>query len=167
MKRKLLVALLTAASCTASWYHDDADREVADILRDFDEQTLAGRAEGLRMPEPEVAPPEAPPPAAEVDPAVEATNPAPSNEPPLRLDLRKTLEIAVTSSRDYLDHKETLYLQGLGFSLTRFNYGPQLSSAVNYVWGDGDGTSDTSGFGGSVGLSQLLPTNGTVSFEAG
>ena len=167
MKRKLLVVLLTAASCTASWYHDDADREVDEIVREFDAQALGRRAEQLQMPEPEKKAEEPAPPAAEVDPAIEATNPSAPDEPPLLLDLRKTLEIAVTTSRDYLTSKESLYLQGLGFSLTRFNYGPQWNSAVNYVWGDGDGTSDGSAFGGSVAVSQLLPTNGTVSLSAG
>jgi outer membrane protein TolC len=171
MKRRLLVALLSAASCTASWYHDDADEEVDEILREFDAQALGHRAEHLQMPVPEkVAEPAPAEEAAAEGKAAEepAAPPAPEPDaPPLLLDLRKTLEIAVTSSRDYLTSKESLYLQGLGYSFTRFNYGPQWSSAVNYVWGDGDGTTDTSGFGGSVGVSQLLPTNGTISLDAG
>jgi outer membrane protein TolC len=169
MKRKLAVALLTASSCTASWYHDDADREVDEIVREFDAQALGHRADHLKMPEPEKQAAEPAPAEEGAAPAVApATAPAAvPDAPPLLLDLRTTLQIAVTSSRDYLTSKESLYLQGLGFSLTRFNYGPQWSSAVNYVWGDGDGTTDTSGFGGSVGVSQLLPTNGTVSLEAG
>lgn len=165
--------------CTGNWYHDSADREVDEILGEFDQKALGDRAERLVMPV--VLPPEPPPTegaaeagaSATIDPAVgdpAAPDAAPA-EPvvvePLVLDLKKTLEIAVTSSREYVTRKESLYLSGLGFSLARFNYGPQFSSAVNYVWGDGDGSSDSSSVGGSFGVSQLLPTNGSLGLSTG
>ena len=168
------VSLLFAA-CTAEWYTRDADREVSGVLDDFNHQALADRATRARMPD--LVPPEPPRPEgaeevleeaeekqaeAAVEKAVEA-----AIEPPLRLDLRTTLSIAVTSSRRYLDARETLYLQGLGFTFTEFLYGPQFDAAVSYVWGDGDGSSSTSSIGGSLGASWLLPTNGTLAVSGG
>ncbi|MBM4015900.1 MAG: TolC family protein [Planctomycetes bacterium] len=154
-----LPALLSAAGgCTAAWYHDDADREVSAILREFDRKALADRAATVVLPKPAAPEPAAP---APVDPGA-----GPAAEP-LRLDLAQTLRIAVTSSRDYVTRKESLYQQGLGFSLTRFNYGPQFDSAVSYLWGDGEKALDTSSFGASLGMSQLLPTNGSIGLSTG
>ncbi len=157
-------AVLAAAGCTSGWYHDSADREVDSILREFDQKALSKRAESLVMPT-------VPPPAPEV-PADAAPTEGTAVEPaapvaPLILDLATTLKIAVTSSREYVSRKESLYLSGLGFSLSRFNYGPQFSSAVNYVWGDGEGSSASSSVGGSFGVSQLLPTNGSLGLSTG
>ena len=163
-------------SCTAGWYHDDADRDVDSILREFDQKALADRAGRIVMPvvpEP-VAEPVAPvdgEAGAAIDGApIDAATPAvapPAVAPPLVLDLKRTLEIAITSSRDYISRKESLYLSGLGFTLSRFNYGPQYNAAVNYVWGDGDGAPAGSSVGGSFGVSQLLPTNGTLGLSTG
>ncbi len=144
--------------CTGGWYHASADREVEAILGQFDQKALGGRADSIVMPVP--LPPEPLP--TELAPTEPAASVA-----PLVLDLKKTLEIAVTSSRDYISRKESLYLSGLGFSLARFNYGPQFSSAVNYVWGDGEGSPDSSSVGGSFGVSQLLPTNGSLGLSTG
>lgn len=194
MRRSPVIALLalvaSGAGCTGSAYHDEADRAVDSILREFDRKALADRANSVVMPKPAAPDPDpaaAPDATPSDDPATasptdSAAVPAsvPSGDPiaptsaaaepprePLVLDLKKTLQIAVTSSREYVTRKESLYLSGLGFSLTRFNYGPQYSSAVNYVWGDGDGTADTSSVGGSFGVSQLLPTNGTLGLSTG
>ncbi|MSR47254.1 MAG: TolC family protein [Planctomycetes bacterium] len=160
-------ALGCISSCTAGSYHDDADRDVDSILREFDQKALADRAGRIVMP---VAPPPEPEPAlapdAEADPALAPVAP-PLAAPPLVLDLKKTLEIAITSSRDYISRKESLYLSGLGFTLSRFNYGPQYSAAVNHVWGDADGSPAGSSVGGSFGVSQLLPTNGTLGLSTG
>ena len=161
--------LLAAGGCTAAWYHEDADREVAAILRDFDQKALADRAATLVMPK--LAEPETEKPAPAADAPADTTAggaaAAPVTAAPLRLDLATTLRIAVTSSRDYVTRKESLYQQGLGFSLTRFNYGPQFDSAVNYVWGDSEDGLDTSSYGASLGMSHLLPTNGSLGLSTG
>lgn len=159
-----------AVSCTAGWYHDSADREVEAILGEFDGKALADRAQRIVVPQPLPPPEEKPADAA----TPEGTPPddgaaTPPAEPPkkLVLDLPTTLKIAVTSSRDYVTRKESLYLQGLGFSFTRFRYGPQFSSSVSYVWGDSEGGDASSSVGGSFGVSQLLPTNGSLGLSTG
>jgi outer membrane protein TolC len=171
LRRLLVVSCLAApAACTAAWYTEDADEDVGEVLREFEQQSLADRAGTIVMPE--VVPP---PPPEEPTPEGEAAKapaeePAPAEtpeQPPLLLDLAKTLQLAVTQSRTYLDQKENLYLAGLGFTFTRFNYGPQFSSAVGYLWGDGDGIEDTSSASASIGVSQLLPTNGTLAVSGG
>ena len=76
-------------------------------------------------------------PAPSETPLANGTPPAPTPpQAPLVLDLKTVLATAVTQSRTFKTQKESLYLQGLGFTLTRYNYGPQFSSSVNYVWGD-------------------------------
>ncbi len=171
---------LAAASCTGSQYSGDADRDVAGVLEEFDRRALADRASRVQMPAllPEPPPPvpererdgAAPRSAYEFDESAAVQAPAAANEParePLVLDLKTALSIAVERSRRFKDQKESLYLTGMGFTVTKFNYGPQFSSAVSFVWGDGDGASATSSAGGSFGVSQLLPTNGSVSLSAG
>jgi outer membrane protein TolC len=166
--RRALPALLAATcGCTAAWYHDDADREVDAILREFDRKALSDHGSTVVMPKLE-----------EPAPASGAAGKAPGETAavaaaragvaePLRLDLATTLRIAVTTSREFITRKESLYQQGLGFGLTRFNYGPQYDAAVSYVWGDGDGTLDTSSYGASLGVSRLLPTNGSIGLSTG
>jgi outer membrane protein TolC len=172
---RLAVALLALSppGCTAAWYSKDADREVGGVLDEFNEQALADRAGRLKLPEPKKEEPATEPgPQAGEEAAREAQaegsqEPAEPGKPPLVLDVRTTLEIALRQSRQFKDAREGLYLQGLGFTFTRFGYIPQLDAAVSYLWGDGDGAPAASSSGASLGVSQLLPTNGTLSLSGG
>jgi len=165
---RLGLAALAAAACTADHYSRSADREVAGVLDEFNRQGVADRAERIRMPELAVPEPKG---VRDDAPASEETSAAPAeaapSQPPLVLDLKTTLATALRQSRRFQDTRESLYLQGLGFTFTRFQYGPQFSAAVDYVWGDGDGTPASSSVGGGLGVSQLLPTNGTLSLNGG
>ena len=117
------------------------------------------------MPEPEK--PEAPtppddaganaPPAAAAVPAV----------PMLKLDLMTSLSTALHESRNYKTQRESLYLAGLGFTLTKFNYGPNYAAAVNALWGKSEDAARSDSYGGTFGVSQLLPTNGTIALATG
>jgi len=79
----------------------------------------------------------------------------------------KSLSTALHLSRNYKSQRESLYLSGLGFTLTQFNYGPKFAAAVTALWGKGEGTPRTDSYGGSFGVSQLLPTNGTIALTSG
>ncbi|MFQ5505995.1 MAG: TolC family protein, partial [Planctomycetota bacterium] len=86
--------------------------------------------------------------------------------PVLELTLDKALEIAFAKNRDYLSRTESLYQQGLGLSLARFNFGPRLSSTVSMVWNDSELGRESYGASGNVGASQILPTGGSLSLAA-
>jgi outer membrane protein TolC len=163
------VGVVAAAfACTTDHYSRDADREVGGILDEYNDRALSGRAQSVQMPEPEK-----PPPAPEPVPPGEAPPPTPRDvapEPPaepLKIDLAKSLSTALHLSRNYQTSREALYLAGLGFTLTQFNYGPQFAAAVTALWGKGEGTPRTDSYGGSFGVSQLLPTNGTIALTSG
>jgi len=163
------VGVVAAAfACTTDHYSRDADREVGGILDEYDDRALSGRADAVQMPEPEK-----PPPAPEPVPPGDAAPPTPRElaaEPPaepLQLDLMKSLSTALHLSRNYKSQRESLYLSGLGFTLTQFNYGPKFAAAVTALWGKGEGTPRTDSYGGSFGVSQLLPTNGTIALTSG
>ncbi len=166
--RALVGVVAAAFACTTDHYSRDADREVGGILDEYDDRALSGRADAVQMPEPEK-----PPPAPEPVPPGDAAPPTPRElaaEPPaepLQLDLMKSLSTALHLSRNYKSQRESLYLSGLGFTLTQFNYGPKFAAAVTALWGKGEGTPRTDSYGGSFGVSQLLPTNGTIALTSG
>jgi outer membrane protein TolC len=165
------VGVVAAASgCNTDRYSADADHEVSGILGEYDQKALAGRADAVQMPEPEK--PEAPKPPDDTGanaPAGQAAPPAAAAvpEPMLKLDLMSSLSTALHQSRNYQTQRESLYLAGLGFTLTKFNYGPKYSAAVNALWGKSEGTARTDSYGGTFGVSQLLPTNGTIALATG
>jgi outer membrane protein len=73
----------------------------------------------------------------------------------------------VQTNRDFRTRRESMYSQGLSFALARFEYGPQFRAAVNYLWPDQQIGQGSHGGGAQFGVSQLLPTNGTVELSAG
>ena len=166
--RALVGVVAAAFACTTDHYSRDADREVGGILDEYNDRALSGRADAVQMPEPEK-----PPPAPEPVPPGDAAPPTPRDvapEPPaepLKLDLMKSLSTALHLSRNYKTQRESLYLAGLGFTLTQFDYGPKYAAAVTALWGKGEGTPRTDSYGGSFGVSQLLPTNGTIALTSG
>lgn len=175
--RAVAPLLLAPPACTGDYYSRDADREVSGVLDEFNGVGLARRDAGVEMPA--VVPPAPPIPAdvpsgAEGEAVVEGTTPPEPTPPeqsppetPIVLDLKTTLATALRESRNFKDTRESLYLQGLGFTFTRFQYGPQWNAAVSYVWGDTDGGPDATAASANVGVSQLLPTNGTLSLSGG
>jgi outer membrane protein TolC len=162
------LALLASSSCTPSWYTASADRDVSGVLDEYEGRGLGGRASRIQMPE---LAKKAEPGNDSNEPAKDAAAQNPPSpdaapaKPPLVLDLKTTLAIALKESRNFKDARETLYLQGLGFTFTKFRYGPQFTAAVNYVWGDAKGGEQTGSSSLGLTASQLLPTNGTISLS--
>ena len=171
MIQAILVVVVLSSGC-ASWYVADADREVHAVLASYEERTLADRAEWVRQPA-QLAEPAAPasaPSGAEDTPATSAPSDPSATEATkdgererLALDLPTSLRLAFSSSRDYLDQKESLYLAGLRFTLTRYNFGPILNSTISYLWSDAENASGSDSLAASLGASQILPTGGDLS----
>ena len=163
-----LFLLLALTACSPSRYVDSADREVGELLRDFDRRVLADRQSSVAYP---VLLP--PPPVEQTsdDPfaPVDTSGPAEpeSAESVQILDLDAALELAVENGRDFVSRRETLYLAGLGFSSVRFAFGPQFDATLNLIYGDQKGGPRTYSLQGSTGVSQILPTGGILSVDAG
>lgn len=167
-RRQLL--LLTAAllplwwGC-ASWYAANADREVHAVLAEYSKKTLADREERVRRPRelpetPAPAPASAPGDSGDA-PGNDGVASTPAPEPQL-IDLTRALRLAFTSSRDYLDRQESLYLAGLGFTLTRYNFGPILNSTISYLWQDRVNSAGNDSLSAGISARQILPTGGTA-----
>lgn len=155
------LACAIAIGCSSAAYRADADREVELILGDSRTSVLGDREQRVVRPEPEAAAPEAP-----HDPTV----PPPATPTPVTVttvDLTGAIAFAFRQNRDYLSRRESLYRQGLSYSLARFNFGPQFRSAVSHVWSDTESGIGSQRLAGSLGLGQILPTGGQLSLDSG
>lgn len=85
---------------------------------------------------------------------------------PMFLDLPTALSIAFTSSRRFADREEALYLQGLGFTLARYNFGPILNSTVSYLWTNVEDDINNDSAGVTFGASQVLHTGADLSVSS-
>lgn len=153
------LALMTGA-CSPSWFVEDADREVTQVLAEADGKALADRESWIRQPEPRSED------GAEQD-AAALDGEAPDRVPLIELNLENSLGAGFTTSREYLTRQEDLYVAGLGLTLTRFNFGPQLNSTVGYLWGDSELGPSSSTADANFSLSQILKTGGTFSVATG
>ncbi len=146
----------------ASWYAADADREVHALLASYQDRTLGDRAEWVLQPAqlPEPAAPTSAPSGVEEAPATSAED---GEQERRVLDLPSSLRRAFSSSRDYLDQRESLYLAGLRFTLTRYNFGPILNSTISYLWDDAENASGGDSLATTLGARQILPTGGDLS----
>ncbi len=156
---RLALALVFSwsGSCSVASYAADADAEVDEVLADAAAKAIAGLPERVVHPEP--AKPKDPPKAAE-DPSAEA---APAVA--LELDLDNALRLGVQGNREYKTQREQLYQQGLAFTSTRFEFGPQLSNTVAAVFSDRETSRGVFSPDISARASQILPTGGTVSID--
>ena len=152
--------LLVLTACSPAWHVASADREVQRLLDDYNTRIIEQRAESVRHP------------AERADEADE-TPAAPGEDEPeaapapelVTLDLKHALELAFTSSRDFLSQRESLYLQGLGFTLTRYNFGPILDSTISYLWSNTEDGLAADNQGVTFGVSDILPTGGRLVAE--
>ena len=160
----LLGAVVSSlVGCTHARYVASADREVNGLLRDYDRQVLGDRERWVVQPADEV---EETPEVAEAAVASVEEGDAPPQPEPTILDLDTALQLAFASGRDYLDRKEGLYLQGLGLTLTRYNFGPVLNSTISYLWNNTeDGVADDS-LGATLGVIDTLETGGQLSIAS-
>jgi outer membrane protein TolC len=153
--RLALLAALGPLACSPAWHEARADREVDGILTEYQQKVLANREGTVVYPAP----------AVELPADTARTDLAGPPDPPRTIDLSEALSLAFTASRDFKLQTESLYLQGLGYSLTRYNFGPILNSTISYLWNTAEGSPGSDSIGGGFGVRQILPTGGTVSLE--
>lgn len=163
------VSLLLGCGCSSAYYADSADREVGAILAKKQVEVLGDRETQVIRPAVEAAaasqPSSAPTSGPGTGPASAPTS-SPDSRPALEVDLGKALDLAFQQNRDYQSRRESLYRQGLGYSLTRFNFGPLFRSTVGHVWSDAEGQGMSHRLDGNLGASQILPTGGRVSVDS-
>lgn len=150
--------LLIGLGCSSGYYTAAADREVAAILAHREAMVLGDRAAHVITPDVE-APPAAQP---QQPPSV-----PPETQPAGELDLWESLALAVSKNRDYQSRREALYRQGLGYSLARFNFGPQFRATLGHVWSDAEDQGASHRLDGLVGVSKILPTGGRLTVDSG
>ncbi|MBN2445310.1 MAG: TolC family protein [Phycisphaerae bacterium] len=156
-----LLALLLVGGC-ASWFAADADREVRTILAEYESRTLGDRAQRIRQPKP--APDEVEDTATSDRPTTTMPADSTADSPDaLVIDLPTALAIAFEGSRQFQQEQESLYLEGLGFSLTRYNFGPILNSTISYLWSDAEDQVGSDSHSADLGVSQILPLGGELS----
>jgi outer membrane protein TolC len=153
-----LVAHFALCGCAPAWYEESADREVDGILTEYQEKVLSNREGSVVYPKPAAPEPEV------KDTTSELVGPP---EPPRRIELAEALSLAFSASRDFKLQSESLYLQGLGFSLTRYNFGPILNSTISYLWSSQEGSPGSDSLGATFGIRQILPTGGTIALDTG
>ncbi len=147
---------LVLLSCGTKYWSEDADEEVYPLLERRTDAVL-GRREAELL-QPKIAEGE-----GRETRALEPSRESGRDEGPLALDLAKALSIAVEQNRDYLARKESLYLSGLSYTLTRFSFSPQLSGTLGYLLSDAEDAVGSHSANTSFSVSQILPTGGSLS----
>lgn len=158
--RNTIVALsfaLLAGCYSPEQYSQQADDEVLPMLAETQSDVLGDREAWMLQPEPE-RPPE---PQVDDDHILPPANP---DQPPQAqtLDLSKALATAFSTSREFLNQQENLYLQGLGLSLTRYDFGPVLNSTIAMLWNDAENSQSETQASALLGVTQILPNGGTL-----
>jgi len=128
----------------------EADREIGALLAGSQERVLGGREAQLVQPTPEAA---EPPAGASAVPAART------------IDLQGALLAGFSSSREFQSQRDNLSLAGLSLSSTRFDFGPQLNAALTSLYSDAAGASSDTSSAGTLGVSQLLPSGGTIALD--
>ncbi len=151
-----LIALsaLFTVGCTAAHYRKQADRDVYSLLRNK-EQNLFGRTNAFTIDTP-YSPRD--PNAIKAEEIIQdrfRTN-------KLFITLPDALRIAITNSRTYQLHKETLYLTGLTLTLDRHTFEKRLSGTVGGTVGRNSSAQGFTTENDQWTVSQLLRSGGTV-----
>ena len=134
-----------------------ADAEVFPILREVNARELESRAEWVRQPEP----------AADEQALDSDRGPAAAGDGVRTLDLDAALAVAVSQGREYITRRESVYLQGLSLTLTRYEFGPILDATIGALWSDAEGSTDGHSLGADLSVSKILDSGGSVDFRAG
>jgi outer membrane protein TolC len=181
-----VLAALIGGCYTPDQQEEAADAEVGALLEKMHTEVLSGREREVQLPAPAAKPepvaPELPPegegpgqggsPGQQAKTAGRATEadltaPLDSASPDaIKLDLKSSLALAVSTGREYLDRKDSLYLSGLSLTLTRYNFGPLLNSTISTLWHDAEGQPSSTALVGTFGVSKILDTGGTATFDA-
>ncbi|HEX5010576.1 MAG TPA: TolC family protein [Planctomycetota bacterium] len=181
-----LLAALLGGCLTPGEQADSADAEVGALLDKLHTEVLSGREREVLQPAPAAKPepvaPQLPPEGEGPSPGggpgqeskaagraseADLTAPLDSSSPDaIKLDLRSSLALAVGTGREYLDRQDSLYLAGLSLTLTRYNFGPILNSTISTLWHDSEGQPSSTELLGTFGVSQILDTGGTATFDS-
>ncbi len=147
--------IATSGSCmTARDAQLQSDAIVEDVLGDHSGRLNDWRREIIELP-------------TERDPAPQQAPTTVTVAPGTRmLSLRDALRTAIETNRGYRTEMESLYRTALSLFATRFQFSPQLSSTLNYVFAGADpgAESGSATFGG--GVSQRFPWGGSISADA-
>ncbi|NNM25516.1 MAG: TolC family protein, partial [Phycisphaerales bacterium] len=154
------VAACLAGACSPQWFVADADREVNALLAEYEHRVIDEWADGI------VRPATLPPEPAETETHRETRVVPEPAEPPILVDLATALETAFASSRDFQDARESLYLTGLGYTLTRHNFGPVLNSTVSYLWSDAEDAEGGDSLDADFGVGMPIPTGADVRLDS-
>ncbi|MBI5865799.1 MAG: TolC family protein [Planctomycetes bacterium] len=154
----LIAFALPLAGCEA-FHAADADREVHAAMAKYQDRVLANRASWVKQPAKLPPPPRARSGPGDSQPASAASS-APSSA--RKLDLPTALQFAFQNSREFKTASETLYRAGLGYSLTRYTFGPILDSTISYLWNYNEGAPNTHSIGVPLSVRQVLPLGGSL-----
>jgi outer membrane protein TolC len=147
----LTLAVSFVLGCGPSYWARDADAEVGSLLQERQQEVLASRESDVKRPSEEGEQQGPPGPAAE--------------EVKLELDLKEALRQAVKNNRDYQTQRENLYLQGLGLTLVRHNFGPIFKAAVVSLYSDNENQPKLFTNTANLSVSQILPTGGNIRLD--
>ncbi len=162
----IALAILLSVGCSPSWHLADANREVKRVLHDYDQQILGKREQGILQPVEKIDLPASAEEQIEAQIEVNEAQSVAELPEPIILDLGTSLELAFTTGRDYLDRKEGLYLQGLRYTLTRYNFGPILNSTISYIWNNVEDSTANDTQTATLGVSDTLPTGGQLAISS-
>ena len=166
----VVASIVAFAGGCASWLAADANREVAAVLAEYQSRVLGDRAQWVRRPAAQPVEPASTTQPSKAQPgatnAKYETAPPPPRPEVRILDRRGALEQAFASGRDILDAREAIYLNGLGWTLTRYNFGPLLNSTISYVWNDAEDASASDALAATFGINQILPLGGRVAVNS-
>ncbi len=148
---------LCAAGC-ASLISSATDREVYSAVNKYETRMRNTRTATLQQPARR-----GPSATTLTSSSQPASAPAEAASQPVQtLDLAESLRIAFKIGRELQTQRETLYLQGLQFTFTRYTFGPILDSTIDYIWNYNEGNPNTHGLTLPANVRQILPLGGQV-----
>ena len=143
-------------ACKTSYYRDKTDKDVYTIL-DKIQSDLFGNEDPFAIDTPYS---DRPPDDISSDEILAGRN----LKEVLEIDVDRALEIAIESSREYQNQKESLYLSALSLSETEFVFSPQFLATAGADYTDPKGDGDPSmGISGQLSVSQLFRAGGRIS----
>jgi outer membrane protein TolC len=166
-----LLALLPA--CSSDYYGFMTDDEVDEILGKGHEDVLGNRQSEVIYPKEKVMVDPFEEESGEAGDPVEAaegeeeSSETPSQEPEVRkISLLDSLEIAFQTNRQYLSERENLYLTALSLINARYDFSPQLSGVLSYLFTDGTDMKREQTTGLGLGMTQDLYYGGSLALSA-
>jgi outer membrane protein TolC len=150
MRTAFCLTLLALGGCSAAWWARSAEEEAAEVLAEKGADFERFRETGLVRPDA----------AAVREPAMDDADLA---DVPRAMGLAEALAVATGRNRGYLSEKESLTLSALALTNARNRFSPFFTGTVSALLSDTRQAVHSNVNAGSLGVSQILPTGGTVS----